>query len=614
MALEDTVSNKIQPSRFQSLKKSVIGAIAGLALAVSSYARCGDHDGNGQVNILDALGQAQVAVGLIQQDPRQVLENDVDRNGVTNVLDSLRTAQYSVGLPIIFLCPETATPVYDPTPVGDNHPELLDVGFTATITSASNNRAVLDGDTLSATMGNSAYTSVLNLGPFDIIKDVNSTGDDLTSYAKINPLDRKYEHTTTFSDGLFAMQGTGDLTDIIGTEFMLLGSAVRISQANYDNITGNILFELEEVGGTFRLRIGGSMGQACQVYLNDVLQPNMQANLGFDMTGQNPQLAPIELESITIQEFNNASEIRIEGDGAEREVFSTFTGTARMTYSGLAPIDPNATIETTDMRVTPSQDTVIIDYTSSKGDSIRTEFYKAYVVGDARESRVIHQEGRGAPDYNVTQSTGKSVLVNATAGGESYSRQFTVDSVGGGVMSITDLASGTEQIPYNPATGTGVMNYNSPTGPLTTNFKVEITSGNVTFDHDGNGIIQEGDGHEAAYKLLGGVEIKMDPAPNSDGTGIVPGTGLLGNYVVPASEIEGNPISPPTQDITHRIGVGGSYQSAIVANLFPDIDFPIHGYRSSLNNHGDLLRDNYNNYLTITVPSSQSFATFTLKD
>lgn len=62
---------------------------------------CGDADGTGAVNIIDALAIARKVVGL--PPPPSVNNNcgDVDRNGVASIVDAMHIARHSVGLLVV---------------------------------------------------------------------------------------------------------------------------------------------------------------------------------------------------------------------------------------------------------------------------------------------------------------------------------------------------------------------------------------------------------------------------------------------------------------------------------------------------------------------------------
>lgn len=73
------------------------GGSATVTVNDGSSVLLGDVDGNGVVNIVDALKIAQAYVGL-DASPYNPAAADVDCNGTVNVVDALKVAQYYVGL------------------------------------------------------------------------------------------------------------------------------------------------------------------------------------------------------------------------------------------------------------------------------------------------------------------------------------------------------------------------------------------------------------------------------------------------------------------------------------------------------------------------------------
>ena len=65
---------------------------------------CGDCNGDGNVNILDALAAAQHTVATITLTGRGYDACNVDSDGDVDILDALRIAQSSVGLPVALIC------------------------------------------------------------------------------------------------------------------------------------------------------------------------------------------------------------------------------------------------------------------------------------------------------------------------------------------------------------------------------------------------------------------------------------------------------------------------------------------------------------------------------
>ena len=65
---------------------------------------CGDADGNGAVNIVDALAIARRAVGLPPPPTVNTLWADVNQNSITNITDAMLIARYSVGMLVVGTC------------------------------------------------------------------------------------------------------------------------------------------------------------------------------------------------------------------------------------------------------------------------------------------------------------------------------------------------------------------------------------------------------------------------------------------------------------------------------------------------------------------------------
>ena len=58
---------------------------------------CGDQDGDGKVNILDAIIDLQIVAGRTTATPIQLILSDVDSDGEITVLDVIMTLQHLVG-------------------------------------------------------------------------------------------------------------------------------------------------------------------------------------------------------------------------------------------------------------------------------------------------------------------------------------------------------------------------------------------------------------------------------------------------------------------------------------------------------------------------------------
>ena len=58
---------------------------------------CGDQDGDGDVDVFDAIIDLQIIVGLLTPTPTQMFLSDVVRNGAIDVFDVILTLQHIVG-------------------------------------------------------------------------------------------------------------------------------------------------------------------------------------------------------------------------------------------------------------------------------------------------------------------------------------------------------------------------------------------------------------------------------------------------------------------------------------------------------------------------------------
>ena len=72
--------------------------------AVSTPETCGDLNGDGIVNVFDAIMGLQIIVGLIEPTPAQLVVIDVVRDGDINVFDAILLLQHIVGLTEITEC------------------------------------------------------------------------------------------------------------------------------------------------------------------------------------------------------------------------------------------------------------------------------------------------------------------------------------------------------------------------------------------------------------------------------------------------------------------------------------------------------------------------------
>ena len=75
---------------------------------------CGDLNGDNTVNVFDAITMLQIAVGLIEPTPTQLILGDLNQDGTINVFDGITVLQISVGLITVDACgPPTVGPVID---------------------------------------------------------------------------------------------------------------------------------------------------------------------------------------------------------------------------------------------------------------------------------------------------------------------------------------------------------------------------------------------------------------------------------------------------------------------------------------------------------------------
>ena len=77
----------------------LIIVVIGLSVPASALPiTCGDCDGNGVPNILDALRAVEIHLGLYLATPAEILRCDVTAPAGVTVLDALRLAQRAAGL------------------------------------------------------------------------------------------------------------------------------------------------------------------------------------------------------------------------------------------------------------------------------------------------------------------------------------------------------------------------------------------------------------------------------------------------------------------------------------------------------------------------------------
>lgn len=74
------------------------GAAGATVNVTTTVGLCGDVDGNGTVNVVDALAISRKVVGLPPPPTVDVSLADVDLNGVVNIVDALLLLEYYVGL------------------------------------------------------------------------------------------------------------------------------------------------------------------------------------------------------------------------------------------------------------------------------------------------------------------------------------------------------------------------------------------------------------------------------------------------------------------------------------------------------------------------------------
>ena len=105
------------PSNARRLLFCAVGLLAGWALPAAVGATtptpaptpkpcqlCGDANGSGTVDIVDALVISQTTGGL-RTDPPCVLQGDVDADGQVSIVDALFISQLTVNLPATLTCP-----------------------------------------------------------------------------------------------------------------------------------------------------------------------------------------------------------------------------------------------------------------------------------------------------------------------------------------------------------------------------------------------------------------------------------------------------------------------------------------------------------------------------
>ncbi len=92
------------------------GFIPGVAIAQVVGDTCGDLNGDGDVDVFDAIMELQIIVGLITPTEAQLKLGDVVRDGAIDVFDAILLLQHIVGLTETTECGPPPTPTPTPTP------------------------------------------------------------------------------------------------------------------------------------------------------------------------------------------------------------------------------------------------------------------------------------------------------------------------------------------------------------------------------------------------------------------------------------------------------------------------------------------------------------------
>ena len=101
------------------------GFIPGLGVPAVFAGTCGDLNGDGVINVFDAIISLQIIVGLITPTEDQLKAGDVVRDGTINVFDAILVLQHIVGLTVITECGPTAVSMLVPRDIQGNAGEIV---------------------------------------------------------------------------------------------------------------------------------------------------------------------------------------------------------------------------------------------------------------------------------------------------------------------------------------------------------------------------------------------------------------------------------------------------------------------------------------------------------
>ena len=80
------------------------GFIPGVAAPSAFAGTCGDPNGDGVIDVFDAILELQFIIGLVVPSEEQLRLGDVVRNGTINIFDAILVLQHIVGLTEITEC------------------------------------------------------------------------------------------------------------------------------------------------------------------------------------------------------------------------------------------------------------------------------------------------------------------------------------------------------------------------------------------------------------------------------------------------------------------------------------------------------------------------------